>query len=298
MDGFLIVNKPSAMTSYDVIRSLKRLLPRKTKIGHLGTLDPMVTGVLPIAIGQATKIIPYIEDESKEYVATLTLGGVSDTQDVWGNVTYKNSVQIEAEPIETALKNLVGDIEQIPPMYSAVHHQGQKLYELARKGVIVERKARPARIFAIDVLQIDLKGQFPLIQFRVVCSKGTYIRTLCNDIGEKLGTGGFLSSLIRTKSGIFTLDDSHSLAEILAEPEDIKGLLAVDFPLKHWPVYRLKDRAESLAISNGNPIYTTSELPLGFMRIYDQEEQFVAIGQANAENLSVAIKPIRVFKTV
>ncbi len=295
MDGFLVVYKPPAMTSYDVIRNLKRILPRKTKIGHLGTLDPMVTGVLPIAIGQATKVIPYIEDESKEYLATLTLGGVSDTQDIWGNVIYKDISSINEEQIITAIKGMLGEIEQIPPMYSAVHYQGQKLYELARKGIIVEREPRQAQIYAIDILQIDLTDKLPQIKLQVSCSKGTYIRTLCHDIGDKLGTGGFLSALIRTRSGIFTLDDSTPLEEVLSNPEDIKRLLAVDFPLRHWPIYYLKDNHESLAIKNGNNINVNTEIALGNIRIYDENKQFLAVAQVSKNNMSSIIKPVRVF---
>ena len=295
MDGFLVVYKPPAMTSYDVIRNLKRILPRKTKIGHLGTLDPMVTGVLPIAIGQATKVIPYIEDESKEYLATLTLGGVSDTQDIWGNVIYKDISSIYEEQIITAIKGMLGEIEQIPPMYSAVHYQGQKLYELARKGIIVEREPRQAQIYAIDILQIDLTDKLPQIKLQVSCSKGTYIRTLCHDIGDKLGTGGFLSALIRTRSGIFTLDDSTPLEEVLSNPEDIKRLLAVDFPLRHWPIYYLKDNHESLAIKNGNNINVNTEIALGNIRIYDENKQFLAVAQVSKNNMSSIIKPVRVF---
>ncbi len=294
MNGFLLVNKPPDMTSYDVIRHIKRLLPRKTKIGHLGTLDPMATGVLPLAIGQATRVIPFITDETKEYIATLTLGGVSDTEDAWGNIIYNPGFTIEEDSIRDVMASMVGEIEQVPPMYSAVRHQGKKLYELARQGEVVERKARIAHIYKLEILDLDLTVRFPQIKFKVVCSKGTYVRTLCKDIGEQLGTGGFLSGLTRTKSGVFAINDSYQLKDIEAKPHSLHDfILAMDHPIQDWPIYKLKNEREYFSIINGNTINNSEKLPISQIRIYDKTE-LVAFGQVNQEGLSII--PIRVFK--
>ncbi|HZJ84442.1 MAG TPA: tRNA pseudouridine(55) synthase TruB [Syntrophomonadaceae bacterium] len=295
MDGFLLIDKPLDMTSYDVIRSLKKILPRKTKIGHLGTLDPMASGVLPIAIGQATKVIPFIPDETKEYMATLTLGGFSDTEDAWGNITYSPDSIVNEQEIRQVIENMVGEIEQVPPMYSAVRHQGKRLYELARQGAVVERQARKAYIYKIEILTMDLRSQFPEVKFRVACSKGTYIRTLCKDIGEILGIGGYLSGLIRTKSGIFEISDSCQLQDIVAKPCLLNdSILDIDYPVRDWPIYKLKNETEYLSVINGNTIYITEKLPPSNLRIYD-ESSLVAFARTNLEDSS--IRPIRVFKT-
>ncbi len=295
MDGFLVIDKPLNMTSYDVIRNLKKILPRKTKIGHLGTLDPMASGVLPLAVGQATKVIPFIPDETKEYMATLTLGGYSDTEDAWGNITYSPDFIVNEQEIRQVITNMVGEIEQVPPMYSAVRHQGKKLYELARQGAVVERKARKVDIYEIKILSIDLGKKLPEVEFQVACSKGTYIRTLCKDIGEKLGIGGYLSGLIRTKSGIFDISDSCQLQAIIAKPNLLKdSILDMDYPVREWPIYKLKNETEYLSIINGNTIYITEKLPPGNLRIYD-DSSLVALARTNIDGLS--IRPIRVFRT-
>lgn len=303
MDGFLVINKPANMTSYDVIRKLKKLLPRKTKIGHLGTLDPMVTGVLPIAVGNATKIIPFIEDETKEYVAILTLGGYSDTEDAWGNITYSYDFAVSEEQIINVINSMVGQIEQTPPMYSAIHYEGKKLYELARQGITVERASRNVNIYEIEILNINLNVKLPYVklpwvEFRVLCSKGTYIRTLCKDIGERLGIGGYLSSLVRTKSGVFTINQSQELKEIIEEADFInKYKLPLDYPILDWPIYQLKNENEWFAIINGNTINIDLEdkLPLGQIRIY-YNNFLIALAKVVGDGL--AIKPVRVFNTV
>ena len=149
LHGFLNINKSEGMTSYDVIRKIKPLLPRKTKIGHLGTLDPMASGVLPLALGNATRIIPFIKNENKTYVATMTLGAVSDTLDAWGQVSYTGQTRFQEKDLRNILKEFTGNIKQLPPMYSAVHHQGQRLYELARQGISVEREEREVVVYFI-----------------------------------------------------------------------------------------------------------------------------------------------------
>ncbi|NLJ72606.1 MAG: tRNA pseudouridine(55) synthase TruB [Syntrophomonadaceae bacterium] len=293
-----MINKPANMTSYDVIRKLKKLLPRKTKIGHLGTLDPMVTGVLPIAVGNATKIIPFIEDETKEYVATLTLGGHSDTEDAWGNITYSYDFAVNEEQIIDVINSMVGEIEQTPPMYSAIHHEGKKLYELARQGITIERASRKVNIYEIEIININLNVKLPRVEFRVLCSKGTYIRTLCKDIGEKLGIGGYLSSLVRTKSGVFAINQSQKLKDIIEYADFMdKYKLPLDYPILDWPIYQLKNENEWFAIINGNTINIElgEKLPLGHIRIY-YNNFLIALAKVVEEGL--AIKPVRVFNTV
>ncbi|HPT70087.1 MAG TPA: tRNA pseudouridine(55) synthase TruB, partial [Syntrophomonas sp.] len=181
MHGFLNINKDPGMTSFDVLKKIKKIIP-KTKLGHLGTLDPMAAGVLPVAMGHATRLIEYIEDSDKTYHARMTLGGVSDTQDAWGNIERTGCSSYRSEDLLKILTEFTGTIKQIPPMYSAVHHQGQRLYELARQGLEVERIAREIEIKSLQMLRSgeDTEGN-PTIELVIKCSKGTYIRTICHD---------------------------------------------------------------------------------------------------------------------
>ena len=182
MDGFINVYKEKGQTSHDVVNKVRKIFSTR-KVGHTGTLDPNATGVLPIAVNNATKVIEYMEQDDKTYVAELTLGLVTDTEDVWGNILEENSVNVSDAEINDAIMSFVGKQNQVPPMYSALKINGKKLYELAREGMVIEREARKIEIFGIDEIKIDGKR----VSFKVHCSKGTYIRTLCKDIGEKLG---------------------------------------------------------------------------------------------------------------
>lgn len=295
MHGFLNINKPSGMTSFDVIRRIKQLLPRRTRIGHLGTLDPMATGVLPIAIGQATKIIPYVEEGDKEYQASMILGGQSDTQDAWGEITYHNKpVSINREQLESVLPSFRGTIWQEPPMYSAVHHQGVRLYELARQGQTVERKKRSVEIKTLEMLRFDDQGSLPVAELRVVCSRGTYIRTLCHDIGHQVGTGAFLSALTRTRSGIFSLSEAVNLEKIMESWFD-SLLLPIDYPLQDWPYVVLRNPEQIRALENGQTIYVTDDLSAGLVRVYQPDNSLLAIGKADCNNDKCSLKPERVF---
>lgn len=215
MDGILNVLKPPGMTSFDVVAYLRSLLKEK-KIGHTGTLDPGAVGVLPVCIGKATKTIEYLTDKDKAYRAELTLGITTDTQDSLGNVLKECEVNFTEDEIRSAIMSFVGSYNQIPPMFSAVKIEGKKLYELAREGITVERTPRKVSIYSIDI--IDIKGHKAI--FDVVCSKGTYIRTLCSDIGDKLGCGGHMSFLVRTKAGRFELPESLTLEEIYEFTKD------------------------------------------------------------------------------
>ncbi|MDD4802974.1 MAG: tRNA pseudouridine(55) synthase TruB, partial [Syntrophomonas sp.] len=189
MDGFININKSAGMTSFDVIKKLKKVFP-KTKLGHLGTLDPMAQGVLPVAIGYATRVIEYVSEKNKVYRATMILGGISDTQDAWGKIIYQNYIDFNADRLMPILNSFTGRIRQTPPMYSAIHYKGNRLYDLARQGITVDRESREIEIEYIKLLNLDIDAENrPEIKLEVGCSQGTYIRTLCHDIGAELGTG-------------------------------------------------------------------------------------------------------------
>lgn len=215
MDGILLVDKPAEWTSMDVCAHLRGVLHEK-HIGHTGTLDPNATGLLVVLTGKGTKAAKYAENDTKEYVARLRLGTKTDTQDIWGTVLEKNGSGYSREEVEAVLDRFRGPIMQLPPMYSAIKIRGKKLYEIARRGGDVEREPRPITIYRLELLDPDENGDWGLV---IECSKGTYIRTLCSDIGDALGCGGCMSALRRTRAGDFTLAEAHTLEEIRANPE-------------------------------------------------------------------------------
>jgi len=296
LHGFLNINKPEGMTSYDVIRKVKPLLPRKTKIGHLGTLDPMAGGVLPLALGSATRVIPFIKNEDKTYLATVTLGAVSDTLDAWGQVRYTDRVSFQEKDLRSILKEFTGNIKQLPPMYSAVHHQGQRLYELARQGINVNREEREVVIYSIELLDINRQSDLPGIKIRVDCSKGTYIRTLCDDIGQRLGTGALLSNLVRIRSGDFTIDQSYLLEELVDRTNIEEYLLSIDYPISGIPALSIESPQDIDAILNGRMIKTSIQLPDGMVRVYTNNHKLLALALSTGNNEQTLIKPERVFK--
>ena len=207
--GIINIYKEAGYTSHDVVAKLRGILGQK-KIGHTGTLDPDATGVLPVCLGVGTKLCDMLTDEDKEYVAELYLGVTTDTQDMTGTVLSQEEVTIDEEQLKRIIYSFKGTYEQLPPMYSAIKVNGKKLYELAREGKTVERTRRSVRIEEIEILEINL----PLVKMRVVCSKGTYIRTLCDDIGKKAGCGGAMKSLERTRVGGFLIEDALKLDRI------------------------------------------------------------------------------------
>ena len=211
MDGIIVVHKEKGFTSFDVVAKLRGILKQK-KIGHTGTLDPDATGVLPVCLGCATKLCDMLTDTTKVYEAELLLGVTTDTQDTSGTVLEERAVTVTEEEVRAVIASFMGEQKQIPPMYSALKVDGKKLYELAREGKTVERKARDITIGNIEILEVNL----PKVRMVVTCSKGTYIRTLCNDIGDKLGCGGAMASLIRRKTAGFTLEEAKTLDEIEA----------------------------------------------------------------------------------
>lgn len=209
LNGIIIVKKEPGFTSNDVVAKMRGICKQK-KIGHTGTLDPDATGVLPVCLGTGTKLCDMLTERDKEYVAELLLGVSTDTQDISGTVLQEHPVDATQEQVREAAMSFVGAYDQIPPMYSALKVNGKKLYELAREGKEIERKARRVEILELEILDMQL----PVVKMRVCCTKGTYIRTLCADIGEKLGCGGTMKSLVRTKVGRFTLEQAHTLSEI------------------------------------------------------------------------------------
>jgi len=223
MHGFIVVDKPAGMTSHDVVARVRRLLKIK-KVGHTGTLDPFATGVLPVAVGEATKAIPFLDEREKEYRAVIRLGVITDTDDLEGTVIAVHPVDGIAEAdIRTVIAEFIGTIDQIPPLYSALKRNGVPLYRLARKGEEVEREARRVTFHALTVDRIDL----PEVALTVRCSRGTYVRALARDVGERLGCGAHLTELRRTASGSFTLEHARTLEQLAGEAATGVGTVAM-----------------------------------------------------------------------
>ena len=242
--------KPPGMTSSDVVVRVRRMLPKGTKVGHAGTLDPEAAGVLPLMIGKASRLFDCLVEKEKVYVAQLKPGYATDTQDAHGAVTAGEGWHASRAELEAVLPRFIGEIDQIPPMYSALKRDGQKLCDLARQGVTVDVQPRKTQVFAIDVLHELADGSF-LIAVR--CGRGTYIRTLCHDIGAALGTQGHMSYLLRAKTGMFTLDDAHTIEEISASADLSELLVPMDRPLAHLPAVHVKPHAERF-VRNGNTL--------------------------------------------
>lgn len=240
IDGFLVVDKPAGITSHDVVSILRRTLKQK-KIGHTGTLDPFATGVLPIALGEGTKAIPFLDESIKEYQAVMKLGVATDTLDVTGKVVAgKDPSHLSAADVHNVFPLFIGAIMQLPPMFSAIKQGGMPLYKLARKGETVERTAREVVIHSLVIDRLDL----PEISFTVRCSRGTYIRTLADDIGQALGVGAHLTRLRRTASGCFFEEDAFTLAELsAADPEKLlrQKFIPINKALAHLPELQLTD---------------------------------------------------------
>lgn len=275
MQGILIVNKPKGMTSHDVVSYIRKQLGTR-QVGHTGTLDPDAEGVLPILVGRATKISELLTADEKSYTACVQLGVVTDTYDSSGSVTQERPVSVTEDEVREALEAFLGVQKQIPPMYSAIKLGGKKLYQLARQGVEVERPAREIEIRKLECYDFDLENhQFSLL---VDCSKGTYIRSLCHDIGQRLGCGACMAGLVRTRSGRFTLSQARSLEEIAeaAAQGGSNGLLIpLDEALAAYPAIRVSE-ANAGKIRNGLRLRTqqlgVSQAAEGdFFRLYDAE---------------------------
>ena len=279
-NGIIVIDKPQGWTSMDICAKLRGMY-REKRIGHAGTLDPMATGVLPVFIGRATRAVEFADKGDKEYVAGLKLGIVTNTQDTSGEVLESHPVNVTPEQLEDALAKFRGDIEQIPPMYSAIKVNGKKLYELARKGKEVERKPRPVTIHALTLEEQIAPDEFVI---RVRCSKGTYVRTLCHDIGQALGCGGTMSSLRRTMAAGFTLEQAVSLDTVQNSEDRISLLLKVDAYFSEYPALTVAGSAEK-KLRNGMTL-VMPQLEPGQYRVYGESGEFIALCAANDGKLT------------
>ena len=296
INGIVNVYKEKGFTSFDVVAKMRGIFHQK-KIGHTGTLDPDAEGVLPVCLGKATRVCDLLTDKDKEYEAVLLLGQETDTQAISGEVLNQAEVTCSLEEVREVILSFVGDYMQVPPMYSALKVNGQKLCDLARKGVTVERQARPVKIFDIEILDISL----PEVRMKVHCSKGTYIRTLCQDIGTKLGCFGCMKSLLRTRVSEFTLDNAYRLSELeelvkkAGETGDHYFVQSVDKVFLHYPAISVKEEARKMIV-NGNRIpvsFVIEEEYPETVRLYDSKKEFVGLyAYKQAEN---DFKPIKIF---
>ena len=279
-NGIIVIDKPQGWTSMDICAKLRGMY-REKRIGHAGTLDPMATGVLPVFIGRATRAVEFADKGDKEYVAGLKLGIITNTQDTSGEVLESLPVNVTPEQLEETLTKFRGDIEQIPPMYSAIKVNGKKLYELARKGKEVERKPRPVTIHALTLEEQIAPDEFVI---RVRCSKGTYVRTLCHDIGQALGCGGTMSSLRRTMAAGFTLEQAVSLDTVQNSEDRISLLLKVDAYFSEYPALTVAGSAEK-KLRNGMTL-VMPQLEPGQYRVYGESGEFIALCAANDGKLT------------
>ena len=293
--GIINVYKEKGFTSFDVVAKLRGILKTK-KIGHTGTLDPDAEGVLPVCIGRATKVCDILTDKDKVYEAVMLLGVETDTQDTSGEVLKELPVELSEEAVKEAILSFVGEYAQVPPMYSALKVNGKKLYELAREGKTVERKARNVQIFSIEILEMDL----PRVRMSVHCSKGTYIRTLCHDVGQKLGCGGCMDKLLRTKVGVFELADTLKLAEIDALAKEglvEERIISVDELFCDYAKVWTKQEFD-VVVHNGNRVKKRMfEEKLSSdterLRVYDSKDTFIGIYEYSEERSDY--KPVKMF---
>ena len=295
MNGILIVDKPTDFTSFDVVAVIRKTLHEK-KTGHTGTLDPMATGVLPVLLGSATKAQELLPDTDKEYIAEFRFGMTTDTLDITGKVLSTSDIKVTREQLEKVLPEFRGDIMQKPPMYSAVYKDGVRLYELARKGIEVEREERPANVSLLELTDFDEDAQCGSIQ--ISCSKGTYIRVICDDIGRLLGCGCVMTSLKRTRACGYTLDDAVTLAKLreLAPLGQAESLVKpVDSIFAHLRSVKISEKqtvrfknGASLMLSRLSSIKNTDDGEL--FRVYGYDGEFLGLGMTDMEKQSLTVR--------
>lgn len=290
MDGILNINKPEGMTSFGVVARIKRITGER-HTGHAGTLDPLATGVLPVCLGRATRVIEFLFSETKTYRTRVELGVTTDTYDATGKVTrISDASGISRGMVESALDKFRGTIQQTPPMYSAVKHHGQPLYKLARSGIEIARKSRPAEIHSLEIID----WQPPLVTLDVVCGKGTYIRSLAHDLGEVLGCGASMKSLVRLRVGPFSIEEALTLTrleEVFRSGNGEKYLYPPDFVLMSFPAV-VVNREQKCRLVHGSPIRLETaggEKPAGIEpgaigRVYGEEGCFIGMVKYDAEN--------------
>ena len=303
--GVINIYKEKGYTSHDVVAKLRGIL-RQKKIGHTGTLDPDAEGVLPVCLGSGTRLCDMLTDKDKTYRTVMLLGKETDTQDISGTVLKEMPVTVTEEQVKAAAESFIGDYEQIPPMYSALKVNGKKLYELAREGKNIERKARSVKILELTIEEINL----PRVTMTVTCSKGTYIRTLCHDIGEKLGICACMEELTRIRVGIFEIQCALRLSEVeelqkkKAEGESIsqellEHIIPVDQMLKQYPAFEMKEGMDRF-LYNGNPLFSNQftgtsveKRASGWVRIYDSQGHFCGVYQYDMQKKRY--QPVKMF---
>ncbi|HER24142.1 MAG TPA: tRNA pseudouridine(55) synthase TruB [Candidatus Atribacteria bacterium] len=305
MNGILNINKPKGISSYQAVKEIRNILGIP-KVGHTGTLDPSASGVLLVCIGQATKIAEYLVDMKKHYQGDMILGISTDSQDSEGNIIQRRGIKadINDKKINEIFYKYTGLIHQIPPMFSAAHHQGERLYRLARKGIEVKRKPKEINIFKLNLIKYEKKSA--IVKFEVICSKGTYIRTLCNDIGNELGCGAHLTNLIRKKVGNFCIEDSLNLEELKKEKTlGKKYLISIDSALDEFDTLTVKNDVIKVVLNGGIiSIDQIVEMPgrlnkrkNNFVKMFDLEGNFLAIGTPMAKKgENIFFKAVKVFQ--
>ena len=295
-NGIVIVNKPQGFTSFDVVAKLRGIFGQK-KIGHTGTLDPDATGVLPVCLGNATKVCDMLTDSDKEYRAVLLLGIRTDTQDISGQILEEKAVTADLQAVREAVRSFTGTQLQVPPMYSALKVNGQKLCDLARAGKTVERKPRQIRVYEAEILRMEL----PRVEIRFRCSKGTYIRTLCDDIGRRLGCGGCMESLIRTGAAGFRLESAVGLDELQQAKEEGRldaYVRSTDTVFLHLP-WAVVDKKYDMILKNGNRLKQEFfaeweyETEPDRIRVYGSDGKFRAVYRYVKEE--GAFRPVKMF---
>ncbi len=296
LNGIINIYKEEGYTSFDVVAVLRGILKIR-KIGHTGTLDPLARGVLPVCLGNGTKLCDMLTDRTKTYEAVMLLGTSTDTEDTSGKVLETKEVNVSKEEVIEAVNSFVGDYDQVPPMYSALKVDGKKLYELARQGVVIERKPRRIHINSIEITDINL----PYVTMNIDCSKGTYIRSLCRDIGDKLGCGGCMDKLTRTRVGGFEIKDAYTLAQVeeIAKAGHIEDiLLSVEEAFDIYECLKVK-KEYKVKIDNGNPLYLNcfekkvKPEPDQIYRIHNTEDIFFALYRYDKEE--DILMPYKIF---
>ena len=278
MNGILLVDKPADWTSHDVVAKLRGVLGER-RMGHSGTLDPMATGLLVVFAGRATRAVSFSENHSKCYEVSLGLGITTDTQDTTGTVLETHPVTVGADEVRAALEHFTGELLQLPPMYSALKVNGQKLYDLARQGKTVERKPRAITVYELELLEQSAPDELAL---RVVCSKGTYIRTLCHDLGQALGCGGCMAALRRTMAAGFRIEEAVTLERAQEEREAL--LLPLDEYFRACPRFTVQNETQEKRAYNGNA-FTARGVADGEYRVYDRAGNFLSLSRAEGGEL-------------
>ena len=295
MDGVLNIYKHPGPTSHDIVDMARKALNMK-KIGHAGTLDPLAEGVLILCIGKGTRLSDYLSELPKEYLAEITFGITTSTYDAEGEITSKCDKEVFEEEVREVLKEFVGEIEQVPPPSSAVRYKGKRLYEYAREGIPVEPPSRKVTIYSLELVRFD-KGERKGI-FCINCSKGTYIRALARDIGERIGTGAYLSNLIRTRVGPFSAAETLPASELRRENSSLikEKIISLTDALPHFPLF-IVDQKQTLRISAGAPISIKRNLfPLGkYIRVVSSDRQLISIAKVEVMEGQFYLKPEKVF---